>query len=95
MSTHPALLTPAELAAALRCSERTISRMALDGCPFKMVGRRPRYELAQVLAWTEERAQECLSEKTPPAGGTPRPASAVKDFTAACRRVQLRVMPSA
>lgn len=33
------VLTPAELAAHLRTSERTVSRMVAEGCPSMMVGR--------------------------------------------------------
>ena len=39
MSADP-LLTPAELAAALRVSERTVARMVLAGCPSALVGSR-------------------------------------------------------
>jgi excisionase family DNA binding protein len=88
------MMTPAELAAHLRVSERTVARMVLEGCPSMLVGSRRRFELPDVIAWTTERAA-CLPEKTPMAVGTQRHASAVADFTAASRRVQLRVTPSA
>ncbi len=87
------MLTPAELAAHLRVSERTVARMVLEGCPSMLVGCRRRFELADVIAWSTDRA--CPPEKTPMAVGTQRLASAVADFTAASRRVQLRVTPSA
>ena len=87
-------MTPAELAAHLRCSERTVARMVLEGCPSMLVGCRRRFDLAAVLAWTTDRAQ-CPPEKTPKAAGTQRLASAVAAFTDASRRVQLRVMPGA
>lgn len=90
------ILTPAELAAHLRTSERTVARMVAEGCPSMLVGRRRRFELAAVTAWITERATPpCPSAKTPQADGTPRRASGIADFTAACRQVQLRVMPSA
>lgn len=88
------LLTPAELAAHLRVSERTVARMVTDGCPSMLVGSRRRFELPAVIAWTEFRAA-CPPEKTPKAAGTQRLASAAAAFTDASRRVQLRVMPSA
>lgn len=88
------MLTPAELAAQLRVSERTVARMVLDGCPSMLVGSRRRFDLPAVIAWTQERAQTCQPEKTPMAAGTQRYASAVDAFTAASRRVRLRVMPS-
>jgi excisionase family DNA binding protein len=87
------LLTPAELAAYLRSSERTVARMVLDGCPSILVGRRRRFDLAAVMDWTGEQAS-CRSEKTPMAVGTQRLASAVAAFTAASRQVQVRAMPS-
>jgi phage terminase Nu1 subunit (DNA packaging protein) len=88
------MLTPAELAAALRCSERTVARMVLAGCPSMLVGARRRFDLAAVIAWTQEQAAQCPSAKTPPADGTRKFASAVADFTECSRKVQLRVMPS-
>jgi excisionase family DNA binding protein len=87
------VLTPAELAAQLRCSERTVARMVLDGCPSMLVGSRRRFELDAVIAWTKERAA-CPPAKTPTAAGMPRLASAAAAFTAASRQVHLRVMPS-
>lgn len=86
--------TPAELAAHLRTSERTVARMVADGCPSMLVGRRRRFDLAAVTAWISEQAA-CQSAKTPKADGTPKRASNVADFTVACRQVQVRVMPSA
>lgn len=89
------LLTPAELAARLRVSERTVSRMVADGCPSILVGARRRFDMAAVTRWTEQRAREaCPSEKTKPATGTQKPASIAGAFTDACRRVQVRVTPS-
>lgn len=88
------MLTPAELAAHLRISERTVARMVLDGCPSMLVGSRRRFELPTVTAWITERAA-CLPEKTPTAAGTQRLASAANAFTDASRRAHLRVMPGA
>ena len=87
------MLTPAELAAHCRTSERTVARMVADGCPSMMVGKRRRFDLAAVTRWMESRA--CQSAKTPLAVGTQRLASAAGAFTDACRNVQLRAMPSA
>lgn len=87
------MMTPAELAAHLRVSERTVARMVLDGCPSMLVGSRRRFELATVIAWTIERA--CQPEKTLKDAGTPRLVSAANAFTGASRRVQLRVTPGA
>jgi len=43
------MLTPAELAAHLRTSERTVARMVVDGCPSIMVGARRRFDLPAVV----------------------------------------------
>jgi excisionase family DNA binding protein len=95
-STATILLTPAELAASLRVSERTVARMVAEGCPSLLIGSRRRFELMAVAAWTQAREKEkCQSDKTPMAAGMPKRASAVNAFTAASRKVQLRVMPSA
>jgi excisionase family DNA binding protein len=88
------MLTPAELAAHLRTSERTVARMVLDGCPSMLVGHRRRFELAEVIAWIREKATTCPREKSPLAAGTQGPASAAAAYTAAYRKVKLRVMPS-
>jgi hypothetical protein len=58
-----------------------------------LVGRRRRFDLAEVTAWTK--ARECPSAKTPKAVGTPRRASIASAFTDASRQVHLRVMPGA
>lgn len=87
------MLTPAELAAAMRVSTKTVSRWDAAGCPCEWAGARRRYDLAAVQAWNRERA--CRSEETPKVDTTPKFASAAAAFTDACRSVQLRVMPSA
>jgi excisionase family DNA binding protein len=89
------MLTPAELAAHLRTSERTVARMIVDGCPSMLVGSRRRFDLPAVTRWIQERATPCPPDKTTKAAGTLKPASAEAAFTAACRKVQLRVTPSA
>lgn len=91
------MLTPAQLAAALSTSERTIARMVRDGCPSLLVGSRRRFDLNTVKEWCADRTpntQPCPSEKMPKAAGTPKSASAVNAYTAAYRKAQLRVMPS-
>jgi phage terminase Nu1 subunit (DNA packaging protein) len=87
------VLTPAELAAAMRVSTRTVARWDKDGCPCEWAGTRRRYDLAAVQAWNRER-QPCQPAKTPMVDGMQRYASAANAFTAASRKVQLRVMPS-
>lgn len=87
------MLTPAELAAALRISERTVARMVAEGCPSMLARSRRRFDLAAVTAWMQERAPTCQPEKTPMVAGTQRYASVVNAFTDASRKVHLRVMP--
>jgi phage terminase Nu1 subunit (DNA packaging protein) len=87
------MLTPAQLAAAMQISTRTLARWDTEGCPCEWAGHRRRYDLEAVKAWNRERA--CQSEKTKPAATTPRYASTVAAFTDSYRQVQLRVMPSA
>ena len=84
------MLTPAELAAALRVSTRTVARWDAEGCPCEWAGSRRRYDLAAVQAWNRERAAaSCQLEKTPKAAGTPKHASIGVAFTDACRSVRL------
>ena len=87
--------TAAELAAYLRVSERSVSRMVLDGCPSLLVGSRRRFEVEAVLTWTRERTPPCPQEKMLQTAGTLKSASVAGAFTDAYRRVQLRVTPSA
>jgi excisionase family DNA binding protein len=86
------LLTPAQLAAYLNTSERTIARMLIDGCPSLLVGCRRRFDIADVTAWTLE--QSCRRAKMKMDDGMPRRALVDAAFTDACRRVQVRVTPS-
>jgi excisionase family DNA binding protein len=88
------MLTPAELAAALKVSERTVARMVMDGCPSMLVGSRRRFDLTAVITWTIQRAESCPQEKTTLAAGTQRSASTVNAFIDASRKVRVRVMPS-
>lgn len=96
MTTPDRLHTGAELAALLRCSERTVARLVIDGMPSILVRGRRVYDAAECLRWMRERdaAAPCPSDKTQKAAGTLKSASVVDAFTDACRRAQLRVMPS-
>lgn len=86
------MLTPAELAAAMNVSTRTVARWDTEGCPCEWAGSRRRYDLNAVKAWNRERA--CQSAETTKGDTTQRFVSAAAAFTDACRSVQLRVMPS-
>jgi phage terminase Nu1 subunit (DNA packaging protein) len=94
MTAPDRLHTAAELAALLRCSERTVARLVIDGMPSILVRGRRVYDAADCLRWMRERDAACRSDKTPKADGTSKCASVVDAFTDACRRAQLRVMPS-
>ena len=88
------MLTPSELATALRISERQVQRLTADGMPFQPVGARgKRYDLEQCKAWLREN-HTCLSNKQKQAASKSVSASAVNAFTDACRRAHLRVRPS-
>lgn len=78
-----------EICAALGVSESTIRRLEQNGMPFTPVGARSkRYDLAECKAWL----------RANPPGGDMQPSSqqwvATPEFTAMCKKVKLRVMPS-
>jgi phage terminase Nu1 subunit (DNA packaging protein) len=82
-----------QICAALGVSESTIRRLEADGLPFTPVGvRSKRYDLAECKAWLK--ANQCQHGKTSKDVGTSGLWSAANAFTASCRKVQLRVMPS-
>lgn len=86
------MLTPAELATALRISVRQVQRL---GLPYTPVGARgKRYDLAECQRWLREHHASCQSAATMQAATTSTSASAGSAYIADCLRVQLRVMPS-
>ena len=83
------MLKPAELAAALRISVRQVQRLRL---PYTPTGKRGKvYDLDECRRFLRE--TECLSSE-PQRGGTLASASTINAYTDACRRVQVRAMPS-
>ena len=54
----PVLLDRAGLAEALHTSPATVSRLVTEGMPRIMLLDSPRYRLADVLAWLEQRTRE-------------------------------------
>ena len=87
-------ITRQQLCAALAISESTVRRLELDGLPHTPIGRRgKRYNLDEVKTWLRGRA--CQSGSTSAAGTVSPSWLPAGAFTDACRRVQLRVMPSA
>lgn len=83
-----------EICSVLGVSESTIRRLEQIGLPFTPVGARShRYDLAECKKWLKENKQ-CQVGKTSKGADTSGSWSAAKEFTASCRKVHLRVMPS-
>lgn len=82
-----------QLCAALNISESTVRRMELDGLPYTPIGiRGKRYNLDEVKKWLREaRCQFGLTSRDASMSAF---RSMGGEFTAACRKVQLRVQPS-
>jgi hypothetical protein len=92
------MITTEQLAADLGVSARQVQRLRGAGMPCLPVGARSvRYDAAACRQWlsaNQEHLSTCLSSATAAAGSRSLSASAVSAYTAACRRAQLRVMPS-
>jgi hypothetical protein len=85
------MLNRQEICAALGVSESTIRRLELDGLPFTPVGARSkRYDLAECKSWL--RANPPGSRQ--PGATIARDWVPTPEFTALCKKVKLRVMPS-
>ncbi|BCP05626.1 helix-turn-helix domain-containing protein [Mycobacterium paraintracellulare] len=65
MSDLPKLLTPRELADMLTVSEETLAqnRYLGQGIPFIKVGKRVRYQLADVVTYLENQRVQTTSSK--------------------------------
>lgn len=86
-------LTRQQLCAELQISESTVRRLEKDGLPCTPVGRRgKRYDLLECKAWL--RRSQCQPGLTAKADVTSASWSGASEFTARCRKAQLRVMPS-
>ena len=82
-----------DLCAALGVSESTVRRLEKEGLPFTPVGvRGKRYDLAECKRWL--RTHQCQSGQTKTVAATSASWSGASEFTALCRKAQLRVMPS-
>lgn len=85
------MLNRQEICAALGVSESTIRRLEQDGLPFTPIrSRSKRYDLEECKAWLRA---------NPPGGNRERTLIApslasIAEFTAACKKMKLRVMPS-
>lgn len=88
------MLTIEQLATALGHSTRHIQRLQADGLPYIPTGKRAkRYDLPTVKAWLQER-YTCQSGPAKAEDGKSPSASTMREYTDACRRVQLRVTPA-
>ena len=87
------LVTRQQLCVDLAISESTVRRLELLGLPCVPVGlRAKRYDVAEVKTWLK--GAQCQFGQTQRAASTSASWSAASEYTAACRKVQLRVMPS-
>lgn len=87
------MLNKQQLCAELGVSESTVRRLEQLGMPYTPVGARSkRYELEECTAWLREN-EGALHHKP-----TRAPSSDLwkraKEFTAECRNLKLRAMPS-
>lgn len=53
----PELLTRQQVAQVLQISSQTVMRMVKEGMPMQRIGDSPRFKVAHVLAWIEERSK--------------------------------------
>jgi excisionase family DNA binding protein len=85
--TAPALLTPAEAAARLQVSEKTLRRLRDRGLRYVMLSAGSiRYRAEDLSDFIEARVQQCRSAPKTPASGTTTSRSKVVDFTALAGR---------
>lgn len=85
------MLNRQEICAALGVSESTIRRLELAGLPFTPVGARSkRYDLVECKVWLRANPPGQQQQRTP----TEPQWGASPEFTASCKKVKLRVMPS-
>lgn len=88
-------ITRQQLCAELAISDSTVRRLELEGLPFTQAGsgnKGKRYDLAECKAWLRKR--QCQPGQTKTAAATSASWSGANEFTASCRKAQLRVMPS-
>jgi hypothetical protein len=85
-------LTRQQLCAELGICESTVRHLELAGLPFTPVGKRShRYNLVEVKEWLRSDQFQSAQKR---AASTSVSWSQANAFTDACRKVQLRVMPS-
>lgn len=87
-------LTRQQLCAALSVSESTVMRLEKLGLPFTPIGTRgKRYDADEVRRWLRQH-NPCQFGPTKRESSTSASWSAASAFTDACRKVQVRGMPS-
>lgn len=87
------LITRQQLCAELTTSESTIRRLEGFGLPFIPVGvRAKRYDLDECKAWLKE--NQCQSGQTNKGGSMLASWPGAGDYTASCRKAQVRAVPS-
>ena len=92
------ILTTEQLAAEFGISARQVQRLAKQGMPSIPVGARARrYDPTACRSWLQQNdeALTCRSSAPQPVAGKYPSASVVSAYTDACRRLHLRVTPSA
>lgn len=86
-------LTRQQLCAAMQVSESTVRRWELDGLPYTPIGARgKRYDIGETKRWLRNR--QCHTGQTSKGASMSASWSGADGFIAACRKAQLRVMPS-
>ena len=89
------LMNRQQICAELQISESTLRRHEKNGMPVILVGKRTkRYDLQEVTGWLKK-VQACRSGLTKKDVDMSVLCSMENAFTEECRKVQLRVMPSA
>lgn len=85
-----------QLCVAMSVSDSTVGRWLAAGLPYTPIGQRgKRFDLAECRAWLREHYETCQPGQTNKAAATSASWSTASAFTESCRRVHLRVMPSA
>ena len=86
-------LTRQQLCAALGISESTVRRLEASGLPYTPVGKRAkRYNLEEIKGWLRSNQGQLVPTKPDASTSASWPTGA--EFTAECRKVHLRAVPS-
>lgn len=81
-----------ELAAALRKTTRTLRNWRSDGMPTRLVSGQPRFDLADVLAWREDRIRdEAARSAAAPEAGHDKDAEMARKLAAEASIAELKL----